>query len=104
MLTGRRGRGGRSLEFALGAALALDGTAEITILAAGSDGRDGSSEAAGAFADGSTITRARRMGLDPLEALRFHRSHNFFERLGDLFCPGPTGTNVCDFAFGVKGR
>jgi glycerate-2-kinase len=98
-LRGVRGRGGRSLEFALGAAVELDGEEGVVMLAAGSDGRDGTSDAAGAFVDGSTLARARRMRLDALETLARHDAHRFFERLGDLFRSGPTGTNVCDWAF-----
>ncbi|MGH9366508.1 MAG: MOFRL family protein, partial [Thermoanaerobaculia bacterium] len=69
---------------------------------AGSDGYDGSSRAAGAFADGSTFNRARRRGLDAAAALRRHDTQPFFERLGDLFVTGPTGTNVADWAFAVR--
>ena len=102
-IRGSHGRGGRNLEFALGAALELSGTEEITVLAAGSDGIDGSSRAAGALADGRTIARALRLGLDPARALAHHDTEAFFERLGDLLLPGPTGTNVCDWAFAVRG-
>jgi glycerate 2-kinase len=98
----RQGRGGRNLEFALGAALALEGNSGITILAAGSDGIDGSSEAAGALADGQTLVRARRSGLDASRALARHDTEAFFERLGDLLVTGPTGTNVSDWAFAVR--
>ena len=94
-----RARGGRSLELAFSAALALEGVAGLAWLAAGSDGRDGSSSAAGAFADGTTASRARRLGLDPGEALRRHATHALFARLGDLFVTGPTGTNVGDWVF-----
>lgn len=93
-----RRRGGRSLELALSLAIALDG-AGAAWLAAGSDGRDGSSPAAGAFADGRTAARARRLGLDAAGALRLHDTHSFFERLGDLWAPGETGTNVGDWVF-----
>jgi hydroxypyruvate reductase len=102
-IRGTHGRGGRNLEFALGAALELAGTDEITIRAAGSDGIDGSSRAAGAFADGRTIARALRLGLDPARALAHHDTEPFFDRLGDLLVPGPTGTNVCDWAFALSG-
>ncbi len=98
----RHGRGGRNLEFALGAALALEGETGITVLAAGSDGIDGSSRAAGALADGQTISRARRRGLDALRALARHDSEPFFERLGDLLVTGPTGTNVSDWAMAIR--
>lgn len=97
----RRGRGGRSLELALGAAIELDGRAGVAVLAAGSDGVDGSSRAAGAFADGTTVARARRLGLDPEKFLARHASEAFFNRLGDLFLTGPTGTNVGDWVFAL---
>jgi glycerate 2-kinase len=99
----KHGRGGRNLEFALGAALGLAGTEGVTVLAAGSDGVDGSSRAAGALADGQTIARALRLGLDPALSLSRHDTERFFEPLGDLLVPGPTGTNVCDWVFAVRG-
>jgi glycerate-2-kinase len=94
-----RERGGRSLELALAAALELEGGSGVALLAAGSDGRDGSSSAAGAFADGATVARGLRLGLDPRRALRRHATHAFFARLGDLQITGPTGTNVGDWVF-----
>jgi hydroxypyruvate reductase len=103
-LAGTHGRGGRNLEFALGAALALDGDPGITVLAAGSDGIDGSSKAAGALADGRTVARARRRGLDASRALARHDTEAFFEGLGDLVVTGPTGTNVTDWVFAVRQR
>jgi len=96
-----RGRGGRSLELALGAAR-IGAGGDWFLLAAGSDGRDGSSTAAGAFADGGTLARARRLGLGAEDALRRHDTHRFFARLGDLLVTGPTGTNVGDWVFGVR--
>ena len=101
-IQGRHGRGGRNLEFALGAALAFEGVRGVTALAAGSDGIDGSSRAAGAVADGRTAARARRLGLDPIRALARHDTEPFFERLGELVAPGPTGTNVGDWAFAMR--
>ncbi len=101
-IRGAHGRGGRNLEFALGAALELHGTKGVTVLAAGSDGIDGTSRAAGALADGKTISRALRLGLDPGGALERHDTEDFFEKLGDLLLPGPTGTNVCDWAFAIS--
>jgi glycerate 2-kinase len=101
-IQGRHGRGGRNLEFALGAALELAGTERVTVLAAGSDGIDGSSRAAGAVADGRTVARARRLGINPARFLALHDTETFFDRLGDLLVPGPTGTNVCDWVFAVR--
>jgi len=101
-LSTRPGKGGRNLELALAAAVELDGHPEIALLAAGSDGIDGSSRAAGAFADGTTLERTRDRGLDLDEALRRHDTEHFFAELGDLFVTGPTGTNVCDWVFAIR--
>jgi len=96
------GKGGRNLEVALAAATVLDGIPDVAVLAAGSDGKDGSSRAAGALVDGRTIGRARNRGLDAAEALSRHDTEAFFVRVGGLFVTGLTGTNVCDWAFGVR--
>jgi glycerate-2-kinase len=91
------GLGGRNQQFALASVPALSGSKGVYLLSAASDGSDGPTDAAGAFVDGETLTRARRLGLDPRRALRDNDSYHFFQRLGDLFRPGPTGTNVLDF-------
>ncbi len=91
-----RGRGGRNQEFALAAALAAPGVPGWALLAAGTDGTDGPTDAAGAFADGDTVARARALGIDPLAALADNDAYPFFDRLGDLLRTGPTGTNVMD--------
>ncbi len=96
-------RGGRSLELALALAIALEGFPDAAWLAAGSDGKDGSSTAAGAFADGGTVKTARRLGLDASAALRRHATHGLFARLGGLLVTGSTGTNVGDWVFLLRG-
>jgi glycerate-2-kinase len=90
------GRGGRNMELALAFALAIEGEEGLGLLSAGSDGIDGPTDAAGAWVDGTTISRARALGIDPLDALRRNDSYSFFERLEDLFLTGATGTNVMD--------
>jgi glycerate-2-kinase len=90
------GLGGRSQELALAAALELAGCDGIALLAAGTDGSDGPTDAAGAFADGGTVARARAAGLDPLAALARNDSHRFFAAEGGLLRTGPTRTNVMD--------
>ncbi|MFY9551991.1 MAG: MOFRL family protein, partial [Thermoanaerobaculia bacterium] len=90
------------LELALAAAEQLKGVTGVTLLAAGSDGCDGSAGAAGAFADGATVSRARRRSLDPRAALASHDTRPLFAGLGDLFVTGPTGTNVGDWVFFLK--
>jgi len=90
------GKGGRNQEFALAGSLALRGCAGGTLLGAGTDGTDGPTDAAGAFADGETCARAEAAGLDANDFLRRNDSYNFFRRLDDLLITGPTGTNVMD--------
>ena len=97
------GRGGRSQELALAAALGLQGLEEWAILAAGTDGRDGPTDAAGAFADGGTVTRGRALGLDAACALEENDSHGFFAREGGVFRTGATRTNVMDLALLAAG-
>jgi len=90
------GKGGRNQELALAAALSLDGWPKIAVLSAGTDGSDGPTDAAGAFADSDTCPRARRKGLNPLDHLSRNDSYNFFKAIGGLFITGPTRTNVMD--------
>ena len=91
-----KGRGGRSSEFQLALAMAAAGIG-FTALAADTDGIDGTEDNAGAFADGTTVERLMRLGLDPRALLADNDSYSAFEALGDLFVTGPTGTNVNDF-------
>lgn len=93
-LQGPPGRGGRNTEFLL--ALAAEGFS-FTALAADTDGVDGSEENAGAFADGASMPRLRALGADPAALLAAHDAWTAVDRLGDLFAPGPTRTNVNDF-------
>ena len=94
------GAGGRCQEFALSAAVELAGKMGMAVLAAGTDGIDGSTDAAGAFADGTTCARAAALGLSPGDHLENNDSYPFFRALGDLLVTGPTGTNVADLAIG----
>ncbi len=90
------GLGGRNQEFALAAAVQISGIGGVVILSGGTDGSDGPTDAAGALADGTTLSRAQRLGLDAEVYLRDNDSYHFFERLGDLLVVGPTFTNVMD--------
>ncbi|MDE2742477.1 MAG: glycerate kinase [Gemmatimonadota bacterium] len=90
------GKGGRNQELALAASLQLDGWSAITLLSGGTDGTDGPTDAAGALADGQTLSRARAQGLDAHAFLDRHDSYSFFAALDDLVIMGPTGTNVMD--------
>jgi hydroxypyruvate reductase len=90
------GVGGRCQEFALAAALELAGAANLTVLAAGTDGTDGPTDAAGAIADGTTLARAAALRLDAQSFLEANDSHSFFGELRDLVVTGPTATNLLD--------
>jgi glycerate-2-kinase len=93
---GGRGRGGRNQELALAAALALP--PGWALLAAGTDGIDGRTPAAGAFAD----ARVRRLGRAAItRALMEHDSYRFLAPGGHVLVTGPTGTNVMDLAIAL---
>lgn len=98
-----RGRGGRSQELALAAALALEGASGVTLLAAGTDGTDGPTPAAGAFADAGTVARGREAGVDARAALARNDSYRFFRAEGGSLVTGPTGTNVMDLVLILRG-
>jgi hydroxypyruvate reductase len=90
------GKGGRNQEMALAIALALEGWSNTLVVCLGTDGTDGPTDAAGAFADGSTISRAQTLGLQAHEYLARNDAYNFFAALNDLILTGPTNTNVND--------
>jgi glycerate 2-kinase len=89
------GVGGRNSAFVLACVPKIAGK-RIAVLSAGTDGVDGNSPAAGAVADGESLTRASAMGMEPREFLRQSDAHNFFVRLGDAVVTGPTGNNLRD--------
>lgn len=90
------GRGGRAQEFALAAGLSLSAVPNITVLAAGSDGTDGPTDAAGAFADAGTALRAAEHGLNARDHLLRHDAYPLLAATGDLLITGATRTNVMD--------
>jgi len=90
------GKGGRNAEFLLAFALAVDGVEGVHAFAADTDGIDGSQDNAGAFADFTSVARMRAAGVDPKAALSRNDAWTAFHAVGDLFVPGPTGTNVND--------
>ena len=95
------GRGGRNQELAL--AFALEATkgplaarSDWVFLAAGTDGRDGPTDAAGAIVDVATVTRIRAAGVDPVAAMEENDSYGALDAAGALLRTGATGTNVAD--------
>ena len=93
------GQGGRNQELALAAAVALDGVADVTVVALATDGSDGPTDSAGALVDGATVARGRALGLDAVAHLRRHDAYPFLAAAGDLLVSGPTRTNVNDLIF-----
>jgi hydroxypyruvate reductase len=96
------GAGGRCQELALSAAAALRGApAPIALLAAGTDGRDGPTDAAGAVIDGTTWAAIVANGRDPAHDLARHDAYHALDAAGALLRPGLTGTNVMDVVIGI---
>jgi len=95
-----RGRGGRNTEFVLAALVDMEKAGveglDWLILSLGTDGIDGPTDAAGAWAGPRTARTARGLGLDPAEYLEDNDSYGFFKQTGNLIVTGPTGTNVMD--------
>jgi len=94
------GQGGRCQSLALATALELAGQTGLYLLAAGSDGNDGMSEAAGALVDGNTLERGQ--DLDARQCLQQADAGRFLAASGDLIYSGPTGTNIMDILLGFR--
>jgi len=96
------GLGGRCQELALAAARTLAGAPPgVALLAAGTDGRDGPTDAAGAIVDGRTWEAVMAAGRDPARDLAAHDAYRALDAAGVLLRPGLTGTNVMDVVIGV---
>jgi glycerate-2-kinase len=91
-----KGVGGRAQEFAAAAAMEIAGLDKVWVVAIGTDGTDGPTDAAGAVVDGHTVTRAKRLSVDLKGALKRHNTYPALKRLDQLIVTGPTGTNVND--------
>ena len=91
-----KGTGGRAQEFAAAAALEIAGPDKVWVMAIGTDGTDGPTDAAGAVVDGHTVARAKRLSVDLKGALKRHNTYPALKRLHHLIVTGPTGTNVND--------
>jgi hydroxypyruvate reductase len=100
----RRGKGGRNQQLALAALAELDDCEGIALLAAGTDGEDGPTDAAGAFVTAEIVRTARGRQLEPHSYLERNDAYHFFQHAGGLFITGPTHTNVCDLRVVVVDR
>lgn len=98
------GLGGRNQEFVLACVPLLEGSDNIVLMSAGTDGTDGPTDAAGAIMDGMTGERASQMGLDAVVYLENNDAYHYFDQLGDLFKTGPTQTNVMDLRIMLIGK
>jgi glycerate 2-kinase len=102
------GRGGRNTEFVLASLLefmkrpslrptkTLPRVPDFLVASLGTDGRDGPTDAAGAWANASTALRAVHRGLSASDYLERNDSYTFFKKAGGLIVTGPTRTNVMD--------
>jgi len=95
------GMGGRNQHLALTAAMRLQNLPGITILAAGTDGNDGNTDAAGAVVDSGTVPAALKKNIDPAIYISEFDTYNFFRKTGGLIITGPTYTNVMDLLVAV---
>ena len=100
------GKGGRAQQCALAMGIELSQIGRgqrnrIAALVAGTDGIDGPTDAAGAFASPETVADGERAGVSAATALTRNDSYNFFKASGGLFVTGPTGTNVSDVFVGL---
>lgn len=96
------GLGGRCQELALAAARVLAGARPgVALLAAGTDGRDGPTDAAGAIVDGATWRAVVAAGRDPVHDLAAHDAYRALDAAGALLKVGLTGTNVMDVVIGI---
>ena len=93
------GKGGRNQELALAAAIEMNGLENSMLITLATDGEDGPTDAAGAVVTGETCQRGERLGVDAQAFLSQNDAYSYFEQLGDLLKPGPTGTNVNDLTF-----
>jgi glycerate-2-kinase len=96
------GRGGRNQHLALLLAEEFKRMKGAVGVALATDGEDGSTDAAGAVIDSTTMGRAGALGLDYQRAIREQESYGFFLKLNDLIYTGPTGTNVNDIIFIIR--
>ncbi|MCF6258602.1 MAG: hypothetical protein L3J98_00335 [Gammaproteobacteria bacterium] len=96
------GQGGRNQQLALAAAVELAGMEAHYFLAAGTDGSDGPTQAAGALVDGHTLQRGIQAGFNVQQTLASANAGEFLQASGDLIVTGPTGTNVMDLILAIK--
>ncbi len=96
------GKGGRNQQLALSAAIELEKFDQAVLLAVGTDGTDGVTDATGAMVDSHTLARAKQKNFEATDHLLKADAYSFFEATGDLIKTGATGTNVMDLVLAVS--
>lgn len=96
-LTGQ-GLGGRNQEIALGAAKGIAGMQDTLVFSLGSDGTDGPTDAAGAWVDGTSVSRLAQRGIRVDAVLQDNDAYHALKAIDGLIITGPTGTNVNDLS------
>ena len=97
-LTGK-GKGGRNQEIALSAVPYLDGIQQALLVAIGSDGTDGPTDAAGGMVDGNTMQKLQNANISVSETLANNDAYTALQKVDCLIFTGATGTNVNDLYF-----
>ncbi|WP_319825936.1 glycerate kinase [Thalassovita sp.] len=98
------GTGGRNQELALRIAQEAKerGWKDWACLQAGSDGRDGPTDAAGGLVDSETLSRLSAAGADLDALLANNDSYAALQFAKDLVITGATGTNVADLGAMIR--
>ncbi|MGK0269949.1 MAG: glycerate 2-kinase [Cocleimonas sp.] len=95
------GAGGRNQHLALSAAIAIENHSKVVLLAAGTDGSDGVSDATGAIVDGETVKRGLETSLNAEDYIKASDSNTYLNATGDTIVTGATGTNVMDLVLAI---
>lgn len=95
------GLGGRCQELAVAFANTVSRMEGAALLAAGTDGTDGPTDAAGGMVEPDSLVRARGAGFSARDTLERHDSYHFLDACGGLIKTGPTGSNVNDLTLFV---
>jgi hydroxypyruvate reductase len=112
----QRGRGGRNQQFVLAAGCrwlgeptsrapsvaSRESLGDWAILAGGTDGEDGPTDAAGAWIDGDWLESVRPRAHECRQSLVRCDAYTLFQSTGHLIRTGPTHTNVCDLWVGLR--
>jgi len=98
----KKGKGGRNLEFCLGAIYKISELKKAVLVSVNTDGLDGVTDTAGAVVDQDSLSQALLQNLDAKEYLKNNASYYFFKKLDDLILTGPTGINIADIGVVIK--